>query len=39
MRFARATGSNYTGILALQDANLFDNLSAEARTDGYLSSA
>ncbi|HYL18443.1 MAG TPA: hypothetical protein VEV20_07165 [Burkholderiales bacterium] len=37
MRFARATGSNYPGILALQEANLFDNLSAEARADGYLS--
>ena len=37
MRFARAAGSNYAGILALQEANLFDNLSAEARTDGYLS--
>jgi len=37
MRFARATGSNYAGILALQEANLFDHLSAEARRDGYLS--
>jgi len=37
MRFARAAGSNYAGILALQEANLFDNLSAEARADGYLS--
>jgi hypothetical protein len=37
MRYARADESNYAGILALQEANLFDNLSAEARADGYLS--
>ena len=37
MRFARAAGLHYAGILALQEANLFDNLSPEARADGYLS--
>jgi hypothetical protein len=37
MRYARTDGSNYAGILALQEANLFGNLSAEARADGYLS--
>jgi len=35
--FRRLTDQDHAGILALQEANLFDNLSAEARRDGFLS--
>ena len=35
--FRRLTDEDYAGILALQEANLFDNLSTEARQDGFLS--
>ena len=35
--FRRLTDEDYSGILALQEANLFDNLSTEAREDGFLS--
>jgi hypothetical protein len=37
MLFRRLTETDYPGILALQEANLFDNLSIEARADGFLS--
>jgi hypothetical protein len=37
MIFRRATGRDWPGILALQEANLFENLDAEARRDGFLS--
>jgi hypothetical protein len=37
MLFRRLTEADYPGILALQEANLFDNLSSEARADGFLS--
>ena len=37
MRFSRAVGSRHAGVLALQEANLFDNLAGDARADGYLS--
>ena len=37
MRFRRATDNDYPGILTLQDANLFENLSEEARQEGFLS--
>jgi L-amino acid N-acyltransferase YncA len=32
----RATEADYPGMAALQEANLFDNLSPEARKDGFL---
>jgi predicted N-acetyltransferase YhbS len=35
--FRRLSEADYAGILALQEANLFDNLSKEARQDGFLS--
>ena len=35
--FRRLTDDDHAGILALQEANLFDNLSTEARQDGFLS--
>src|SRR6185295_7957117 len=35
--FRRLTDDDHAGILALQEANLFDNLSAEARLEGFLS--
>jgi hypothetical protein len=37
MLFRRLTEADYPGILALQEANLFDNLPVEARSDGFLS--
>jgi hypothetical protein len=37
MLFRRLTEADYPGILALQEANLFDHLSVEARSDGFLS--
>jgi predicted N-acetyltransferase YhbS len=37
LQFRRLTDEDCSGILALQEANLFDNLSAEARQDGFLS--
>jgi L-amino acid N-acyltransferase YncA len=37
MLFRRATDRDYPGIVALQDANLFENLSEEARQEGFLS--
>jgi hypothetical protein len=37
MLFRRLIETDYPGILALQEANLFDNLSVEARSDGFLS--
>lgn len=33
----RLTDADYPGLLALQEANLFDNLPAAARKDGFLS--
>jgi predicted N-acetyltransferase YhbS len=35
--FRRLTDEDHAGILALQEANLFDNLSTEARREGFLS--
>jgi predicted N-acetyltransferase YhbS len=35
--FRRLTDEDHAGILALQEANLFDNLPAEARQGGFLS--
>jgi L-amino acid N-acyltransferase YncA len=37
MLFRRATDPDYAGILELQEANLFDNLSEEGRREGFLS--
>ena len=37
MLFRRLTDEDYAGILALQEANLFDKLSTQARQDGFLS--
>ena len=37
MQFRRLQPADLTGVLALQEANLFDNLSPEARRDGFLS--
>jgi L-amino acid N-acyltransferase YncA len=36
MLFHRATDADYAGMLQLQEANLFDNLSPEERKDGFL---
>ena len=35
--FRRLTDDDHAGILVLQEANLLDNLPAEARQDGFLS--
>jgi hypothetical protein len=35
--FGRLSDEDYAGLLALQEANLFDNLPAEARREGFLS--
>ena len=35
--FRRLTDDDHAGIMALQEANLFDNLSAEARLEGIFS--
>ncbi len=35
--FRRLTDEDCEGVLALQEANLFDNLSTDARRDGFLS--
>ena len=37
MIFRRAADGDWPGILALQEANLFENLDAEARQGGFLS--
>lgn len=37
MLFRRITDSDYPGVLALQEANLFDNLSPAERESGFLS--
>ncbi|MFN0038568.1 MAG: N-acetyltransferase family protein [Burkholderiales bacterium] len=37
MLYRRVTKSDYPGILALQEANLFENLSEAARREGFLS--
>lgn len=37
MIFRRAESRDWPGILALQEANLYENLDAEARRDGFLS--
>ena len=37
MLFRRVTKSDYPGILALQEANLFENLSEAVRREGFLS--
>jgi len=35
--FRRLSEEDYAGVLALQEANLYDSLSAAARRDGFLS--
>jgi L-amino acid N-acyltransferase YncA len=37
MHIRRVTARDYAGMLALQEANLVDNLPAEQRKDGFLS--
>lgn len=37
MKFRRATGSDFESILALQEANLHENLTEMQRADGFLS--